>query len=202
MIDVFTPKSIFPGCPFKSNQRQAKISILLYSVQFVSTAWCTLGRLSPRSDTHLRDCLCSEMHNVEIVSAAWCTLGRLSPRSDTHLIEIVSAVLCTPRRLLRYDVLDFWEIWNNWLRGVHHIAEIDLAVRCTPRRLSPQRDVHHRDFTWRSFLKIWISQRKQKIIQKFFSTHYTWVQIMKKRGEKISWHSPFNLQYTKDSECS
>ena len=116
MIDVFTPKSIFPGCPFKSNQRQAKISILLYSVQFVSTAWCTLGRLSPRSDTHLRDCLCSGMHNVEIVSAAWCTLGRLSPRSDTHLRDC----LC----------------------GVMHTAEIDYALCCTPQRSSPRYDAH------------------------------------------------------------
>ena len=174
--------------------------------------YSTVCNLSLRRDAPWGDCLHGVIHTLEIVSAVRCTTWRLSLRRDApwgdclreviHTLEIVSAVLCTPRRLLRYDVLDFWEIWNNWLRGVHHIAEIDLAVRCTPRRLSPQRDVHHRDFTWRSFLKIWISQRKQKIIQKFFSTHYTWVQIMKKRGEKISWHSPFNLQYTKDSECS
>ena len=63
MIDVFTPRRISPDCPFKSNQRQAKISI--------STSWCAVWLCSVHHTA--ADWLCSGMHTVESDLAAWCT---------------------------------------------------------------------------------------------------------------------------------
>ena len=137
MKDVVNPDVIFPDCPFKSNQRQAKISILnsLFAV------W-----------------ICGVMHTVEIDSKVWCTLQRLwcTPRRLTwrcdalrgdwlgcviHTLEIVSKeffeILC---------VLDSSGIWNNWLSSYMYTAKIDLAVWCTPWILTPRRDAHRRDW--------------------------------------------------------
>ena len=52
MIDVFTPKKIYPDCLFQSNHRQVKISILI--------PWCGI---------YLR-CM---LQTVEIVSKVCCT---------------------------------------------------------------------------------------------------------------------------------
>ena len=70
----------------------------------------------------LTDCLSRVMHTAEIVSVEWCI----------------------PQSCLRYCVLNSWEIWNNWLRGLMHTAEIDSAVGCTLRRLTPRWDAHNR----------------------------------------------------------
>ena len=58
MIDVLTPKRIYPDCPCKSNHRQGKISVL--------TSRCAV-------------CLCGVKHTTKIVSAMRCTPRRSSP---------------------------------------------------------------------------------------------------------------------------
>ena len=63
MIDVFSPKRIFPDCPFKSNQGLTKISIL--------TSWCAVW-------------LRGVMHTMELNSVVWCTPWSLTPWCDAH----------------------------------------------------------------------------------------------------------------------
>ena len=56
MIDVFTPKRIFPDCPFKSNQRPAKFFLILtrrYDAH--GTPWSFLKiRISRRNRNRIR----------------------------------------------------------------------------------------------------------------------------------------------------
>ena len=70
IIDLFTPKRISPDCPFKSNQRFSKISILMHTAELDPTVWCTPGSLTPRYDAP---------------SGAFLrTLGHLTPLCDAH----------------------------------------------------------------------------------------------------------------------
>ena len=78
IIDVFTTKRISPDCPFKSNQRISKISILTprftiwhRGVQLDTAVWCTPRNLTPRCASHrrvrlLRKCLFSCFRSSDI----------------------------------------------------------------------------------------------------------------------------------------
>ena len=131
MIDVFTIKRISPDCPFKSNQRLPKISIL-----------------TPRCAVWLR----GVMHTAESDSAEWCTPRSLTPRCDAqrgvfwgscypwlrgmmHTTELDSAVGCTPQTFLRtlhHLTLRCDAHRGAWLRGGMHTAELDSPVCSTP----------------------------------------------------------------------
>ena len=94
MIVVFTPKSISPDCPFKSKQRQVKISIR------------TPHRSSRRCATHCGNFfdtwspwLRGKLHTTKIVSAV-CT-------------EVISSVSNILRRQL-CDRISRWK--RNWIR--------------------------------------------------------------------------------------
>ena len=126
MINVLTPKRIFPNGLFKSNQRQVKISILtpryvvclcgvLQNADIVSAVCCKMLILSLRCVAQRWDHLCDVLHTVEIDSAVSCTLPRLTPRCANHR---------------RY----FINTWSPWLCGVQHTVEIKLAACRTPRR--------------------------------------------------------------------
>ena len=90
MIYVFTLKSIYPYCPFKSNRRPANFQFWLRGVQFDYTVWARNPTL--RWDAHRRvfyidilfSWLCNAMHTAESDSAVWCTLWRLTPHYDAH----------------------------------------------------------------------------------------------------------------------
>ena len=73
-----------------------------FHITVAQLGWSMKGRLSPRYDAHRRDCLRGIMYIVEIVSAVGCTPWRLSPRSDVYRKDLKK--LC---------VLDSGEIWNN-----------------------------------------------------------------------------------------
>ena len=70
IIDLFTPERISPDCPFKSNQRFSKISILMHTAELDPTVWCTPGSLTPRYDAP--------------IGAFWEILGHLTPLCDAH----------------------------------------------------------------------------------------------------------------------
>ena len=93
--NLFFHDKISPYCPFNSSQSPTRISILtprwavclcgvMHTVEIVSKEWCTLRRISLRSDAHCGDCLQGVMHTTETVSTVWCTPRRLSPQCDAH----------------------------------------------------------------------------------------------------------------------
>ena len=105
MIDVFTPKRISPDCPFKSNQRLTRISILtpqcavwlcgvMHTAELdssVSAVGCTPWSLTPRWEAHrqvfkklLITWLGGVMHTTKLDSMEWCTLRSLTLRYDAH----------------------------------------------------------------------------------------------------------------------
>ena len=105
MIDVFTLKRIFPDCPFKSNQRLTKISILtpwcaswlrgvMHTAELDSAVGCTPHSLTLQCDVHRGVWLCGVMHTVEPDSAVWCTA-----KIFEKFGAVYSAVWCTPRSL-------------------------------------------------------------------------------------------------------
>ena len=72
MIFVFTPKRISPDCPFESNQRLSKISILtpqcafwlwrvMHTAELNSPIRCTPRSSTPQNDAHRGVWLCSAM---------------------------------------------------------------------------------------------------------------------------------------------
>ena len=107
MVEVFSPKWIYPDCPIKSNQRQVKNWIL--------TPRCAV-------------CFCGVMHMEEIISAGGSNQGicfkMLSPLLPGMLptAEIVSAVCISPRsqglQILR----------EKKLRGAHPNARDNLHL--------------------------------------------------------------------------
>ena len=106
MLGVFTPKMISPDCPFKSNQRLPKISILTLRCAFWLPMWCTPRSLTLRYDAQHGAWLLGMMHTAEFYeklgsldSTVWCTLRSLTLWYDAN------------RRV--------------WLRVVQHTAESD-----------------------------------------------------------------------------
>ena len=76
-----------------------------------------LLRVVQFDSAHPADWLQGAMPTAEIDLAVWCTLQSLSQRSDVY---------CTAFEIL--DVLESWEVWNNWLCSMMHTAESDF--RC------------------------------------------------------------------------
>ena len=67
MIAEFTNRRILSECPFKSNQRPAKLRML-----------------TPRCDAHREVWLSAVIHLVESDSTVWCTPGSLTPQHYAH----------------------------------------------------------------------------------------------------------------------
>ena len=90
MTDVFSPKRISPDCPFRSNQKLAKISILTPQYAFwlrgvthtteLNSAECCTPRTSILwGDAYHRAQLRGVMQTAE-----WCTPWHWTPRGDAH----------------------------------------------------------------------------------------------------------------------
>ena len=173
---MYSPqKGLFSDFSFKSNQRQAKFSIL--------TLWCAAWLYA-----HCGDWLLSAMDTVEIVSSVRCTPWRLTPRCNAHRGDWHSGVLHIAE--INFAV---WCMHTSEIDcGMHNAeidsteidsTEIDSRVGCTPR----------------SFLKIWISWRNKKQQQLFSlyvkgldgfeSLKYIW-------RSKLLRHTPFNTVCT------
>ena len=120
MIDVLTPKRIYPDCPFKATRGKQNLLFWLLGVQFDLAVWCTPRRLTPRYDAHHGDWLCVVMYTTEFDSALWWTPRRLTQCCDAH--------------------------HGDWLSVVLHTTEFDLAVWCAPRGLTWLCDAHHGDW--------------------------------------------------------
>ena len=91
MIDIFTPKRISPHCPFKTNQRFAKISILTARCAFWLSGMMLLRSSTPWWEAHSGAQLCSVMHTAEffekfgaVDSAVWYTPRSQAPQWDAH----------------------------------------------------------------------------------------------------------------------
>ena len=134
MIDVFTHKRISPDCPFKSNQRPAKCSILtlrcavwlrgvMHTIDLDSAAWCTLPSLTTQWDAH---------HGAWLRSM--CTPRSLTPRIDAHRS---SAVWCTPQSLTQSH--DYFKmsvfVFSNLLRLSTTIYKKKSKIKKIPKTI-------------------------------------------------------------------
>ena len=99
---IFTPKRIYPDCPFKNNQRLSKILIL-----------------TPRCDAHHRAWLHGTMHTAELDSTVGCTPRSLTLRYDAHPKVWFHGVHHTVEsdyfKNVRFPVFEFVTSFNNVL---------------------------------------------------------------------------------------
>ena len=132
---MFSPERISPDCPFKSNQRLTKNSILtprcaawlqdaMHTVE--SSFLRNFDHLTPWCDTHCRARLRSGMHSLELDSVVGCTPWSSTLRWDTlahHRVRLVFRFSCFG--ICNVFSKNFWskkDFLNNlWLRYYFHI---------------------------------------------------------------------------------
>ena len=202
MIEVFTPKRIFPDCPFKSNQRPVKFLIqtlpcavwlrgMMHITELDSTLGCTLwydahrgvfweiwvnwlcGVKNTGSDSVVEFTPRSIFRNFVFMTLLCDAPCGVWPHGMMHTVESGSAVLCTPRSLTPwYDAH-----CGVWLCSLMHTTESDSVVWCTP---------------W-IFLKIRISRQNWNRIRKYFPLFIKGpdgFESCRKWRSQISLHTP------------
>ena len=108
---IFTPKRIYPDCPFKNNQRLSKILILTPRCAFLlrgvmptteldSTVRCTPRSLTPPWDAHRGAWLCGMMHTA---------------KSDSMVCNVHHTVESDYFKNVRFPVFEFVTSFNNVL---------------------------------------------------------------------------------------
>ena len=130
---MLTSKRISPYCPFKTNQRLAKIWILtprcavwllgaMHTAELDSVVRCTPQSFNPQWDAHCE---------------VWLRGGKHTAESSSAVCRVFKEIWCS----WLYSVI---EHRGAWLCGGKHTAEFDLAVGCTPQSPAPRCASHCR----------------------------------------------------------